>query len=62
MKDNYIDTYEILIEQKKLLKDTLIKTNDLDEKTKLINNIVDIDLKINTYTKFLSKDNNHNIK
>ena len=62
MKDNYIDTYEILLEQKKLLKETLIKTNDLDEKTKLINNLVDIDLKINTYTKFLSKDNNDNIK
>ena len=59
MKDNYIDTYEILLEQKKLLKETLIKTNDLDEKTKLINNIVDIDLKINTYTKFISKDDNN---
>ena len=47
------------LEQKKLLKETLIKTDNLDEKTKIINNIVDIDLKINTYTKFIEKDNNN---
>ena len=44
---NYIDTYEILLEQKKLLKETLIKMDNLDEKAKLINNIVGVIILIN---------------
>ena len=41
----------------KLLKEKLVTTEIIEEKTKIINNIVEIDLKINTYNNILNKNN-----